>query len=60
MSDALLCRAINVQTNVVRNLQGHSVLTRTAEGSKDADTIMKAIRNINDLCGVFQVSFSKD
>lgn len=55
-----MLRAITVQTDAVRNLQGHSMLTRIAEGSKDADTILETIRNINNLCDVFQVSFIQD
>ena len=55
----ILYRAIAIQTESVRSLQSHSVLTRIAEGSKDADMVLKTIRNINNLCNIFQVSLSK-
>ena len=38
-------------------MQNRSVLARGAEGTKDANAILKAIRNINGLCDVFQVGF---
>jgi len=43
---------------MVEKLQKQSRLTRSALAKKDADTILKALRNINSLCDVFQVSFS--
>ena len=42
---------------MIEDMQNHSVLVRGAEGAKDADMILKAIRNINSLCDVFQVGF---
>jgi hypothetical protein len=49
---------MELQMNEVQELEKHSLATRTAEGTKDADKILKALRNINSLCDVFQVSFS--
>ena len=43
---------------MVQKLQKQSRLTRAALAKKDADTILKALRNISSLCDVFQVSFS--
>jgi len=51
-------RAITLQFETVEKLQKQSRLTRSALAKKDADTILKALRNINSLCDVFQVSFS--
>ena len=42
---------------MIEDMQNHSVLARGAEGAKDADTIRKAIQNINSLCDVLQVGF---
>jgi hypothetical protein len=42
---------------MVEKLQKQSRLTRAAVAKKDADTILKALRNISSLCDVFQVSF---
>ena len=39
-------------------MYGKSLWTRTLEGTKDADTVLKVFRNISSLCDVFQVSFS--
>ena len=55
----ILSRAIAVQTDSIGSLLSHSVLTRIAEGSKDADMVLKTIRNINNLCNIFQVSLTK-
>ncbi|KAF8817122.1 hypothetical protein BYT27DRAFT_6945768 [Phlegmacium glaucopus] len=49
------CQAIALQLKAVEELQDHSLLTRAAEGTKDADTILKAFRNISSLCDVFQI-----
>ena len=38
-------------------MQKHALLAREAQGTKDADKIMKAIRNIDSLCYVFKVGF---
>ena len=54
----ILSRAITLQFEAVEKLQKQSRLTRTAVARKDADTILKALRNINSLCDAFQVSFS--
>jgi hypothetical protein len=54
----VLFRAITLQVEAVNKLQKQSLLTRAAVAKKDADTILKALRNINNLCDVFQVSFS--
>jgi hypothetical protein len=54
----MLPRAITVQLNAVEALQEQSMLTHAASAQKDADTIVKALRNIISLCDVFQVSFS--
>jgi hypothetical protein len=53
----MLSSAIDRQLKSVEEMQKHSLLARGAEGTKDADTIMKAFRNISSLCDVFQVSF---
>ena len=44
--------------NAVKKLYGNSLWTRTLQGTKDADTLLKTFRNISSLCDVFQVSFS--
>jgi len=54
----MLSRAVALQLKEVEELQDHSLLTRVAEGTKDANSILKAVRNISSLCDVFQVSFS--
>jgi hypothetical protein len=54
----ILFRAINLQIDAVEKLHGNSLWTRTLEGTKDADTVLKVFRNISSLCDVFQVSFS--
>jgi hypothetical protein len=51
-------RAIDLQINAVQKLHGNSLWTRTLEGTKDADAVLKAFRNISSLCDVFQVSLS--
>jgi hypothetical protein len=53
----MFCSAITTQLNLIEGMHKHSVLARGAEGTKDADTILKAIRNINSLCDVFQVGY---
>jgi hypothetical protein len=47
------------QINEVHELQKHSLATRAAEGTKGAEKISKALRNINCLCDVFQVGFQQ-
>ena len=54
----MLPSAITLQFETVNKLQKQSRLTRAALAKKDADTILKALRNINSLCDAFQVSFS--
>ena len=49
--------AITTQLKSIEGMQKHSLPARVAEGTKDADTILKTIRNINSLCDVFQVGF---
>jgi hypothetical protein len=49
--------AMELQLKEVQELEKHSLVTRVAEGTKDADKILKALRNINSLCDMFQVSF---
>ena len=49
-------RAMTLQVKVVQDLQDHSLSARTAEGTKDADKISKAFRNMSILCDAFQVS----
>jgi hypothetical protein len=53
-----LLRAIDLQIDAVEKLFGNSLWTRTLEGTKDADTVLKVFRNVSSLCDVFQVSFS--
>jgi hypothetical protein len=55
---SMLCSAVTHELNSVKEMQNHSLFARTAEGTKDADTILKAFRNISSLCDRFQVSFS--
>ncbi|PPQ81031.1 hypothetical protein CVT25_014426 [Psilocybe cyanescens] len=49
------CEAIIRQLTKVEELQKQWLLTRAAVATKDADTILKALRNINNLCDVFQI-----
>ncbi|KAF7344134.1 Mycorrhiza-induced WD40-repeat domain protein [Mycena venus] len=51
----IFCDAMELQLNEVQELTSHSLATRAAEGTKDADKILKAFRNINSLCDVFQI-----
>ena len=51
-------RAIELQIDTIEKLYGKSLWTRTLEGTKDADMILKVFRNISSLCDVFQVRFS--
>jgi len=51
-------RAITLQFEMVKALQKQSRLTCVALSTKDADLILKALRNISSLCDAFQVSFS--
>ncbi|KAF8228359.1 hypothetical protein L208DRAFT_1460228 [Tricholoma matsutake] len=51
----IFCQAITAQSEAVRKLQAHHVSTRAAEGAKDADTILKALCNVNNLCDVLQI-----
>ena len=53
----MFCSAITTQWKSIKGMQKHSLPARVADGTKDADTIQKAIRNINSLCDVFQVGF---
>ncbi|KAK7452182.1 hypothetical protein VKT23_012285 [Stygiomarasmius scandens] len=61
LSDALqhrirtFCEAMTHQVEVVQDLQDHSLSVRTAEGTKDADKISKAFRNMSILCDAFQM-----
>jgi len=55
----MLSRAITLQLETVNKLQKQSRSTRAALAKKDADTILKALWNINSLCDAFQVSFSR-
>ena len=52
-----LPRAIDLEIDAVQALHGKSLWIRTLEGTKDADTVLKAFRNISSLCDIFQVSF---
>ena len=54
----ILLRAIDLQINAVEKLYGNSLWTRTLEGMKDANMVLKVFWNISRLCDVFQVSFS--
>ena len=53
-----LLRAINLQIDAVEKLHDNSLWTRTLQSTKDAETVLKASRNISSLCDIFQVSFS--
>lgn len=53
----MLSSAITTQLKLIEDMQNHSLLHRAAEAKKDADTILKTIRNINSLCDIFQVGF---
>jgi hypothetical protein len=48
--------AIELQVDAIKHLQNRSAGSRIAEGSEDADTIVKAFRTMCILCDVFQVS----
>jgi hypothetical protein len=52
-----LLRAIDLQINAVENLHGNSLWSRTLEGRKDADMVLKVFQSISSLCNVFQVRF---
>ena len=54
---SISCSAIIRQLESINGMQEHPLPARVAEGKKDADAILKAIRNINSLCDVFQVGF---
>ena len=54
---SMFCSAVTTQLKLIEDMQKHIFLVRGAEVAKDADTILKAIRNINSLCDVFQVGF---
>jgi hypothetical protein len=54
----MLPSAIIVQLQMVEVLQEQPILTQAASAQKDANTILKALRNIISLCDIFQVSFS--
>jgi hypothetical protein len=47
---------IELQVDSIKHLQSRSVGSRIAEGSEDADKIVKAFRTMCTLCDVFQVS----
>jgi hypothetical protein len=51
-------RAINLEKDAVEKLNNKSLLTRTLEGTKDADTVQKKFRNISSLCDVSGELFS--
>ena len=55
----LLLKAIDLQINVVRELHGNSLWTRTLEGTNDvsADMVLKVFQNISSLCDVFKWDF---
>jgi hypothetical protein len=53
----VLPSAIAVQLGAVEMLQEQSMLNRAASAQKDADVILKALRNIISLCDIFQVNF---
>ena len=53
----MFCSAITIQLKSIEDMQKHALLAREAQGTKDADKIMKAIRNIDSLCYVFKVGF---
>ena len=53
----MFCSAITTQLKPIEDMQKHPLLAREAKGTKDADKILKAIRNIDSLCGVFKVGF---
>ena len=53
----MFCSAITTQLKSIEDIQKHALLAREAQGTKDADKIMKAIRNIDSLCYVFKVGF---
>jgi hypothetical protein len=48
--------AIELQVDTIRHLQNRSAGYRIAEGTEDADKIVKAFRTMWILCDVFQVS----
>ena len=52
-----ILRAIDLQIDKIEKLYDKSLWTRTLEGTKDADAVLKVFRNISRLCDVFQVSF---
>ena len=53
----MFCSAITTQLKSIEDMQKHPLLDREAKGTKDADKILKAFRNIDSLCEVFQVGF---
>jgi hypothetical protein len=53
---SLLHSAITIQLKVVEALQEQPKLIRAASAQKDANTILKALRNIISLCDIFQVN----
>jgi len=53
----MFCSAITRHLESIEDMQKNSLPARAVEGAKDADMILKAIRNINSLCDVFQVGF---
>jgi hypothetical protein len=53
----IFCSAITTQLNSIEDMQKNSPLAPGAEGAEGADTMLKAMRNINSLCDAFQVGF---
>ncbi|KIJ90727.1 hypothetical protein K443DRAFT_14994 [Laccaria amethystina LaAM-08-1] len=51
----IFCSAITTQLNSIEDMQKNSPLAPGAEGAKGADTMLKAMRNINSLCDAFQM-----
>ncbi|KAK7450194.1 hypothetical protein VKT23_013077 [Stygiomarasmius scandens] len=49
------CEAMTLQVEAVQDLQNHSLWVRVAEGTKDADKISTAFRNMSILCDAFQI-----
>jgi hypothetical protein len=53
----MLSRAITVQLEAVGILQEQSIVAHAVFTQKDANTILKALRNIISLCDIFQVGY---
>jgi hypothetical protein len=52
----LVSSAIELQVDTIKHLRNRSAGSRIAEGTEDADKIVKAFRTMCILCDVFQVS----